>query len=114
MLPDGHLAYAIRGEVRVHDVQTGQVQKRGAIPSAEWSQAMAADDGGNLYVATAQNNLYRFDPSGRRVATLNAGRLTAGAHAFDWDAPAELGAGVYLYRAAGERGAAGGKLVLLP
>ena len=67
VLSGDRVAYSIRGEVRVHDIHTGEILRRGAIPSAEWSQAMGSDVGGNVYVATAQNNLYRFDPAGRRT-----------------------------------------------
>jgi uncharacterized protein (TIGR03437 family) len=65
-LPGNRLVYAVNGEIRVHDIPTGQIQRRGAIPSGEWLQALGSDTAGNVYAATAQNNLYRFDPDGRR------------------------------------------------
>jgi uncharacterized protein (TIGR03437 family) len=65
-LPGDRVVYCVGGEIRVHDIHTGQIQRRGAIPSGEWSQALGSDTAGNVYAATSQNNLYRFDPDGRR------------------------------------------------
>ena len=52
--------------------------------------------------AAAAAELTVFDVEGRRVATLLAGRLEAGAHSVDWDgrdaAGHDAAAGVYLYR----------------
>jgi uncharacterized protein (TIGR03437 family) len=65
-LPGNRLAYGVHGEIRVQDMPTGQIQKRGAIPSGEWYQAIGSDTAGNVYAVTGQNNLYRFGPDGRR------------------------------------------------
>ena len=56
-----------------------------------------------------------FDTSGRRVRSLFAGRLSAGAHEFTWDGRDDLGhpsgVGIYWTRVSTEQGTAARKLI---
>jgi len=72
-------------------------------PSTEIVFALGAD------AAAARVDLY--DVRGRRVETLHAGPLSAGAHRFVWQ-PRGLASGVYLYRGAAAGMVASGKVVL--
>ena len=72
-------------------------------PSTEIVFALGAD------AAAARVDLY--DVRGRRVETLHAGPLSAGAHRFVWQ-PRGLASGVYLYRVAAAGMVASGKVVL--
>ncbi|KPJ57044.1 hypothetical protein AMJ49_02710 [Parcubacteria bacterium DG_74_2] len=65
-LPDGRIVYAkSNNEVRAFDYQTKEEESLGRIPGiplpgGRYPQALAADKGGNVYLATSRASLFRF------------------------------------------------------
>jgi hypothetical protein len=62
-------------------------------------------------LADCDVHLSVYDVAGRRLATLEDGRMSAGLHALDWDA-AGIPRGIYFYRLRTDQGVSSGTITL--
>jgi len=70
-LPDGRICYSkLNGKLILIDPDKGITDILGSVPSGIWISALAADQSGNVYAATSDRKVYRFDPSGNRFTVV--------------------------------------------
>lgn len=68
-LPDGRICYSLSDEqLLLLDYIKGINEALGSTPRGDTSFALAADKAGNIYAATRQNNLYRFNADGDTIS----------------------------------------------
>ena len=54
-----------------------------------------------------------YDVSGRTIATVHSGVVTAGSHLFNWNVPVDLGSGMYFVRAVTDNGTEVSRMTLI-
>ena len=99
---------------------TGTAENHGAVvPAAMGISAISPNPVSNyasfsVYTAVAGTaDISVYDVSGRRVANIDSSEIEAGANAFNWQIPAEMGSGVYFVRVSIDGGTVSSRMTVV-